>query len=200
MKFLLKTNRPSYEQGDSRYRYAQLSSRTDVLSKSFTTDLWMKVITRAIDDVALYTFLHREEKELTEEELLLASSAYSFLFDDDYRIPIDDYEVDIVCNKCDDIWLSTMSEVAGTDVVCPLCGHKTGWKFTEYTITENQVVKEISLEELISLWGVEDIVGFRNGCKNRIEEIINKKIKVAASAKENKKSKKRTKRSSRKSK
>jgi Zn finger protein HypA/HybF involved in hydrogenase expression len=182
MKFSRKQIRPSYDKVDKEDRHAQLSSRTDILSKSFTTDLWMKVITRAIDDVALYRFMRIEGKELKEEELEFEHSASSFLFDKDYLIPIDDYEVDVECQKCDDIWISTMSDIAGTDVICPLCGHKTGWKFTQYTVTENQQVKEISLKELIALWGVEDIDGFRNGCRRRIKEIVKKKITAAQRA------------------
>jgi len=177
MKSLLKPTRPSYEQVDAEDRYAQLSSRTDILSKSFTTDLWMKVITRAIDDVALYQFMREEGKQLKEEEIEFEESAKAFLFDENHHIPIDDYQVNINCPKCESSWKSSMSEVAGTDSICPTCKYKTSWKYTIYDITDNQIIKEISLKELISLWGVENIIGFRSGCKRRIQQIVDKKIK-----------------------
>jgi hypothetical protein len=178
MKSLL--TRPSYEKVDEEDRLIQLSSRTDVLSKSFTTDLWMKVITRAIDDVALYRVMREQGKELKEEELEYEKSASAFLFNKEHRIPMDDYQVDITCPKCEHIWQSIMSLAAGSNSICPQCSYKTSWKFTDYAVTDNQTIKDISLEELIALWGVEDIDGFRKGCKRRIEEIVAAKLKSSA--------------------
>ncbi len=173
-------NRPSYEEVDAEDRHIQLSSRTNVLSKSFTTDLWMKVITRAIDDVALYRMMRAQGKELKDEEKEFEESANAFLFDEEHHIPMDDYQVDVKCPKCEHLWQSTMSLAAGTDSICPSCSYKTNWKYTDYTATNNQVIKDISLKELISLWGVEDIVGFRSGCERRIKEIVANKLKSSA--------------------
>jgi len=168
-------NRPSYEEVDEADRYAQLSSRSDILSKSFTTDVWMKVITRAIDDVALYEFMRQEGKKLKEEELEFEASAKSFLFNENEKILFDDYLVDVTCQKCRQVWKETMSVIAGSNISCPKCRRKISWKHAKYKVTKDQIIKDISLKELISLWGVEDIKGFREGCKRRIQEIIDKK-------------------------
>lgn len=182
-------NRPSYSRVDAEDREAQLSSRTDILSKSFATDLWMKVIARSIDDAALYKFMRLTGKELKEEELEFEASAWNFLFNDKHRIPMDDYTVDIDCIRCKRTWSSYMSKAAGTDSICPHCGNKTSWKYITYRVTENQVVRDISLQELIALWGVEDIKGFREGCRKRIQEIVDKKLKAEEKRMTNQKSK-----------
>ena len=36
----------------------------------------------------------------------------------------------------------------------------------------------VSLEELVSMWGVEDMEGFRDGCWERIKEIASRQTKV----------------------
>jgi predicted RNA-binding Zn-ribbon protein involved in translation (DUF1610 family) len=175
--------RPSYDTVDEADREAQLSSRTNVLSKSFVTDLWMKVITRAIDDIALYTVMRIRDKPLKEEDLENEESARGFLFDDGYRIPMGDYLVDILCPKCEEIWTKSMSTVVSQHSVCPHCGHKTNKKYIDYSITENQVLKDISLKDLIELWGVEDIEQFRQGVRRRVKEIVEKKLKIYAKKK-----------------
>jgi len=177
MKSSVKQIRPSYSIVDEEDREAQLNSRTNILSKSFATDLWMKVISRSIDDAALYKFMRLTKKELKEEEEEFEASAWNFLFNDKHRIPMGDYLVDINCPKCEYIWTSYMSIAAGSDAICPTCKHKTSWKYTIYTITDDQVIRDISLEELIELWGVENISGFRTGCRRRINEIVEKKLK-----------------------
>lgn len=176
MKSSSTQKRPSYKKVDEADREAQLSSRTDILSKSFATDLWMRVISRSVDDAALYKFMRLTDKELKEEEEEFEASAWNFLFNDNHRIPMDDYLVDIRCSKCNRTWSEYMSKAAGSDSICPHCGHKVSWKYTTYTVTDNQVVRDISLEELIALWGVEDIKGFRAGCRRRINEIVQKKL------------------------
>jgi len=173
------TSRPSYHQVDEADREAQLSSRNDVLKKSFAADLWTKVIIRAIDDIALYQWMREMGRTLKEEELAYEESAKSFLFDDEYSIPMDDYLVNITCVKCNTGWPESMSKAAGNDSVCPSCGKKTSWKYTNYEMIDGQVLKNISLKELISLWGVDDIVGFRAGCHRRIQEIVDKKLIVS---------------------
>lgn len=171
--------RPSYNKVDAADREAQLTSRTDILSKSFATDLWMRVISRAIDDVALFMFMRASGTELKEEDIEYEESANGFLFDDTHRIPMDDYLVDIDCQKCQQTWSEPMSQAAGSDSICPHCGNKTSWKYTTYRMTEQQVIRDMSLEELVSLWGVEDVKVFRSGCKRRIDELVKKKLKSA---------------------
>jgi hypothetical protein len=139
----------------------------------------MGVITRAINDVALYQLMRTQGKELKDEELEFEESAIGFLFDDSYTIPMDDFLVDIDCPKCEKTWSVSMSETAGKDSICPHCNHKTSWKHTTYEITENQTVKDITLKDLIAIWGVEDIDGFRDGVRRRIEEIVSKKLKAS---------------------
>lgn len=141
----------------------------------------MKVINRAIEDLSLYKLMRAQGKELKEEEVELEQTAESFLFNENHRVAMDDYQVDIICPKCQHRWESMMSSAAGLESVCPRCSYKTNWKFTEYELTENQVIKDISLEELISLWGVEDIDGFRKGCRRRIQEKVDNKLKLTKS-------------------
>lgn len=169
------STRPSYKTVDSQDRDAHINSRNNVLSKSFVTDLWMKVITRAIDDLALYETMKRKGKELKEEDLENKESAIGFLFDDDYHIPMGDYLVDVTCPKCSGVWTDLLSSVVGQDSLCQLCSVVINRKYIEYEITKEQRIKDISLKELISLWGVEDINGFRIGVKKRIQEIADKK-------------------------
>jgi len=170
-------NRPSYKTVDTQDRDAQIGSRNNVLSKSFVTDLWMKVITRAIDDLALYEIMRSKGKTLKEEDVENEQSALGFLFDDDYKVPLDDYKVDVKCPKCNGISTGLLSSIVGQDSFCQQCNSIINRKYIEYTITEEQMIKDISLEELISLWGVEDIIGFRSGVKRRIKEIVKNKLK-----------------------
>lgn len=172
--------RPSYEIEDQADREAQLGSRTDILSKSFVTDLWMKVITRAIDDIALYTVMRVRNRPLNDEDLENEASAKGFLFDDDYKIPMDDYLVDVSCLKCKGVSSDSMSTVISQDSICPHCSHKTNRKYVDYSITEDQIIKDISLKDLIEIWGVEDIRRFREGVKRRVREIVKKKLTLYA--------------------
>lgn len=170
-------DRPSYTAVDNADREAHIESRTNVLSKSFVTDLWMKVITRAIDDAALYKVMRIKGKVLKEEDLENEASAIGFLFDDDYKIPMGDYLVDIFCPGCNLTWTEEMSVIVGQNSICPYCNHKTNRKYVDYVITEDQVIKDISLQELIAIWGVDDIDNFREGVRERIKEIIEKKLR-----------------------
>ena len=126
-------DRPSYTDVDSRDREAHIGSRSNILSKSFVTDLWMKVITRAIDDVALYKVMRHKGKKLKEEELENEASAFGFLFDNEYRIPMGDYLVDVTCPNCDVISTECISEVVGQRFKCPYCKQVT--KNADYIIT-----------------------------------------------------------------
>lgn len=170
------TTRPSYRKVDRDDREAQLASRSDVLTKSFATDLWMRVIQRAIDDLALFRFMRAKGKTLKEDELKDEASAKGFLFDDDYTIPMDDYLVDVDCPKCNRSWTDKLSSVIGQNSTCPNCEYVVNKKYISYRITELQTIKEISLEDLISLWGVEDVDVFRTGINRRINEIVKSKL------------------------
>jgi len=169
-------NRPLYTQVDEEDSEAQISSRNNIFNKSFVTDLWMRVITKAIEDVALYSLMRQKGKILKEEEIENEESAISFLFNEDHRIPLSDYLVDVYCHKCKETWTTLISKITGQDSICQNCNETIHKKYIEYTITENQEMKEISLAELISLWGIENIKAFRIGAKQRIENIIKEKL------------------------
>lgn len=171
------SSRPSYEIVDEQDRQAELESRNNIISKSFVTDLWMRVITKAIEDLALYKTMRIKGKILDEEDIENEESAKGFLFDDDYIIAMDDYLVDAVCPKCFDTWTDMLSSIVGENSFCPLCNTLINRKYVEYTIKEEQQLKEITFTELISLWGIEDVKGFRSGVKKRIEDIVEKKCK-----------------------
>jgi hypothetical protein len=167
--------RPQYDQVDEEDRQAHLGSRSDVLSKSFVTDLWMKVISRAVDDLVSIELLKKQNVILKEEDKEIEETATSFLFDDNHRIALDDYLVDIVCVSCQ--WHSTspMSEFSGHESICPNCNDLIDPRVCDYEITEQQVYRDISLRELLSVWEIEDIVGFRNGVRERIKVLTEKK-------------------------
>jgi len=172
-------NRPQYDHVDNEDREAQLSSRTETISKSFVTDLWMKVLHRAIDDVVLYKTMRMNGTPLKEEDLEFEQSAYDFLFDDDYRIPMDDYQVVIKCANCDIDYLDKMSILAANYSECPKCKTKQDEKMAHYKISDTSQVKDISLSELLEMWNIDDIDGFRRGAKLRIEFLIKKKQEAA---------------------
>lgn len=181
-------SRQRYDEVDKEDRLAQLVSRTDTISKSFVTDLWMKVLHRAIDDVVLYTVMRENGVELKEEDLEFEASAHGFLFDDEYRIPMDDYEVLINCHQCNNYsYTDKMSILAANDSVCPECQCRQDEKAANYTIV-NQFIKDISLQELLEMWNINDIDGFRKGTRARIEELVKKKqstIKVKVKKEKN---------------
>jgi len=173
-------NRPKYDHVDNEDRLAQLSSRTETIRKSFVTDLWMKVLHRAIDDIVLYTVMRDNGIPLKEEDIEFEQSAYGFLFDDDYRIPMDDYDVHVFCSSCEKYSYSDkMSVLSAGESRCPKCKVIQDEKTTNYKIFPGKKIKDISLEELLALWGIDDINGFRKGTKARIEELVMKKKKTA---------------------
>ena len=183
-------SRPKYDQVDNEDRLAQLSSRTATINKSFVTDLWMKVLHRAINDIVLYTIMKDNNIQLKEEDLEFEQSAYNFLFNDDYRIPIDDYNIVIMCSGCTRNYNDKMSILSAGDSRCPNCYTPQDEKTTEYTISTTSNVKDISLEELLTLWNIDDINGFRKGTKARIQELVTKKKKAAAARAKHKENKK----------
>jgi len=183
-------SRPKYDHVDKEDRLAQLSSRTETISKSFVTDLWMKVLHRAIDDIVLFTTMRDGNIPLKEEEIELEKSANEFLFDDSHRIPMDDYIVNIKCSCCEDtIYTDNMSVLSAGDSICPTCSFKADEKLTKYEISSEFLVKDVSLAELLAMWNIYDVSGFRKGTRIRIEKLVIKKKNAAiarAKAKENK--------------
>lgn len=106
----------------STNRDLYIENRESTLGKSWVTDLWMKVIKKAIDDLVLYTRIIKDGGTLSEEEKMNADTAYGFLFDPEYTIRIGNME--------------------------------------------------ITTEELIAHWDVEDVDGWRRMIKNRIEDLV----------------------------
>jgi hypothetical protein len=152
--------RPQYDQVDEEDRQAHIGSRSDILSKSFVTDLWMKVISRAVDDLVSIELLKKQNVVLKEE---------------DKEIALDDYLVDVVCVSCQWHSTSSMSEFSGHESICPNCNDLIDPRVCDYEITEQQVYRDISLRELLSVWEIEDIVGFRSGVRERIKVLTEKK-------------------------
>lgn len=167
--------RPSYKTVDRFEKEAYIASRNDVLVKSFVTDLWLKVISRAIDDLVIYQLYRAEGKELKEEEKEYESSAYNFLFNDEYTIPLDDYNVLVSCCRCEHQTLKLISLVVSEDFVCPECKAKVSSKTALMNVLEKQCRVEITLKELLSYLNLNDIDSFRDGCKKRIKDLVGKR-------------------------
>lgn len=168
-------SRPEYLEADAKDRIAYIGSRSDVLNKSFATDLWMKVIHRAIDDIVTYRISRENNKDIKEEELESINDAYGFLFHDEHKIPFDDYFVDIECLECKNTITIEMSLFAGETATCNICNKLQGINISNYTLSTKKHMKEINLREILQFWGIDDIKGFRSGVRERIEELIEKK-------------------------
>ena len=166
----------SFEEIEEKESYIQC--RNDLVNdyKMWATDIWMKVIRRAIEDAALCKTNRDHGIKLTEEEEQWEISALGFLFDPSWVVPFDDYFVDITCPKCQSIWSNLMSVVAAENSVCPKCKNSINPKYVTYNITEEQGIREIDLRELLSLWGVYNMEKFRNGCRHEIEILSKRKI------------------------
>jgi hypothetical protein len=167
--------RPQYDQVDEEDRQAHIGSRSDILSKSFVTDLWMKVIGRAVDDLVSISLMRQQGLPLKDEDKESEETAMSFLFDDNHRIAIDDYLVSVTCVSCQTIFSSPMSTFSCCESKCIRCDYLADPKICDYEITENQVYKDISLRELLATWDIDDIDGFRNGVRERIKSQVEKK-------------------------
>lgn len=70
-----------------------IGNRENTLKKSWVTDLWMSVIRKAINDLALYSKVIQDGGKLSEEEITNAETAYGFLFDPEYTIQIGNMEL-----------------------------------------------------------------------------------------------------------
>jgi DNA-directed RNA polymerase subunit RPC12/RpoP len=160
--------RPEYTQVDQEYREAQLSSRNDLMHRASEVDLWMRVIQRAVDDIVLFTKVQQIRK-LSEDEKEYLATANDFIFDDEYRIPIDDYNIEIFCGKCKKSWIERMSIATSEELNCPTCGHRITWKSIKYQVID-ETLKTMNLKELLALWDIKDIKGFRKNMTRLAEE------------------------------
>lgn len=177
--------RPEYSESDSNDRNAFLSSRSDIIEKSSELDLWLKVIMKASDDLVVYQMKKDKGFVLTDEEEEDELNAISFLFNDDHLVWIDDYLVDICCQKCCFIKTHKMSVVSSNIYCCPKCNHKNSPKNIEYTFTENQDNKQISLKELLSILGINDVEVFRKLIKERMQRQLLMKRKIRDNRRQN---------------
>lgn len=172
-------SRKEYLEADAKDKIAYIGSRSNVLSKSFATDLWMKVIHRAIDDIVTYKVSRDANKVIREEDKEAVNDAYGFLFHDEYKIPFDDYMVNIECSECKVIFITKMSVFAGGLAECERCNKIQNINISSHEVTEGQQLKEINLKEILQFWAIEDLKGFRSGVRERIEELIKRKKKAA---------------------
>lgn len=85
----------------------------------------MRVIQKAIDDLALFTRMREDNEKLSEEDIHYANTAYNFLFNPEYTIQIGKME--------------------------------------------------LTTEELISLWGCEDVGGWRIRVRKRVKRLVKAK-------------------------
>lgn len=171
--------RPQYDAVDLEDREAHLGSRSDILSKSFVTDLWMKVIARAIDDIVTISLIKQQNITLKEEDLEIEETALGFLFDDDYRISLDDYIVSIICPMCENIFNVNMSIFSCDEAICTKCNKQIDPNISDYRIFEHQSFKDISLKELLATWNIENIDEFREGVRERIRTLVEKKSEAS---------------------
>jgi len=111
---------------------AYIGCRDDILSRSWVTELWMRVIHKAIDDLAIAIRMYEDEEPLSEEDKYNADTAYNFLFVDGYTINIGDQEKSM----------------------------------------------EVTTAELISMWGCEDIKGWREEITDRLQTLVEDKRKA----------------------
>lgn len=152
----------------------------DILQNDQITKLWGHVIRKAIDDLGLFWKNLNEGKTLTPNDWDHATSAYCFLFNDNYTIFIDDYHINIHCPKCLKTWTTKMSdytELLGKndkqiDITCPLCKETTPWSLLTYKTDKERETKEITLKSLVSALGYNDIKTLREKVTKEIQQII----------------------------
>jgi len=167
--------RPNYDEVDGRDKSVQIGDRNNTPEQLDVTELWMKVLHKAVDDIVTFTIKIEDGEELTKEEEYEIETANGILFDPDWRVPIDDYYVEVICSRCGHAWAMKMSVVASEEAICAKCKRKTKPKTTSYIVSDKHVVREISLEELLSIWGLENVEAFREGTRRQIEDLKIKK-------------------------
>ena len=156
-------------------------------------NLWIKVINKAIDDLALFIRNFEDEKLLSEDDWKIAQSAYCFLFIDNYSVPIDDYNVDVYCSFCEEIWVSKMSyltqqldlETEQAEIQCLNCKNYTSFNDLSYEMSRNQKIKTINLQELLSIWECKDVQKFREKTFKKIKELVIERRKTLQTRKKN---------------
>jgi hypothetical protein len=155
--------------------------------------LFEGIIGKAIDDLAFFRRSLEDNKRLTEDDWEYATTAYCFLFHDDYSIAIDDYHVDVECSYCDDIWVARISELTQqlddndhADISCPLCKRTTSWSAIKYERSKDFLALEAKLIDIISMWGYTNIDEFREKARDRIEQLIVDRRKALQSRKRKK--------------
>jgi hypothetical protein len=169
--------RVRYKEADIIDQLALLSSRGSTFAKDGVSNMWIRVILRAVDDLILCEYKYRKNGSLTDEEMEFETTANGFLFDYQWRIPLDDYLVNVICQKCKrGKSAKPMSKVAGNSSVCECCGHKTSWKYVVYETIPGQDIKDISFNELISSWGFENVNSVREYLKQYIETEVNSRL------------------------
>jgi len=72
---------------------AYIGSRGQVLNRSWPTLLWMEVIKKAEEDLALFIRMHEDGEKLSDEDKFHADTAYGFLFDPEYTIWLGNTEI-----------------------------------------------------------------------------------------------------------
>jgi hypothetical protein len=175
---MTSNSRSLYTESNCADREAQIGSRDDAISKNFVTDLWTRVITKAIEDIVTVEVSRKLNRQIKEEELEYEESAKGFLFCDDYRFPIDDYLIDIPCPKCKIVHMLKISSAIGQHFECINCHHKVNKKYIGFKINDKQKIRDISLKDLLSIWGIENIDNFRENVLDKIEKMIRSKLKL----------------------
>jgi hypothetical protein len=138
------------------------------------TDLWMKVIQRAVDDLVFASVLRKLNITPWQEVIEMESSAMGFLFDEEYMIAFDDYQIKIKCPKCQNLYIKEMSEATSEFVVCECCNLKMNPKNISNHIIAKNMRKEISLEDLLGMIGIDNVDNFRTQTKKLIKKLTEK--------------------------
>jgi len=132
-------------------------------------DLWARVIKRAIDDIILFS----SNSSSLEEEIF--DSAYSFIFNDEHLIFIDNYWVAYRCRKCNKFIHEMMSSFS-TSYKCADCKSLIRGE----DVTVSKLMKGLNREclaiDLFETLGIEDIEGFRNSVRRKVKEKTGKDI------------------------
>jgi DNA-directed RNA polymerase subunit RPC12/RpoP len=117
-----------------------------------------------------YRKILAKEREMDEIEY----SALNFLFNDEHRIPWDDFIVEIKCpkEKCKNTWKRMMSEAAATESICPHCGYRISTKYIDYRIQNEIIPRTINFKDILLLLGYDNFEEWRK----QIKEVINYKV------------------------
>lgn len=162
---------------DKDFRDSYYGVRSDVTKKLFETDLWKRVIEKAVDDIIYYEALEIKQGKIKEEEKEFVREARSFLFNDNHKIHFDDYLVSVVCSICNETEEVYMSHLASGLEMCNNCSVMYSPEDTDQTIKE--VTKEITLREILEMMvGFDGISYFRKIKEEEIEKGIRAKLNV----------------------